>query len=219
MAWPLRPAQGQAAAACGRASTSAAVRCRRVQWRGPMPRGHGPQRAAAGDSAATGGAATFQRRRCGIQAGKRTGRWSKGRGSSLRPSIGPRKGGGWTSTRGGRARVRVNGGRWLRARFRPGNDEIGLGKWLRRCGVGESTLGGLGRRTAAEDGRRTPAMSSARLGLAACTTRCEERGTSGEAGLGIQLGSGALKRRWARRCDAWRLRRRDRRPLAKQGRQ
>jgi len=136
MAWPLRPAQGQAAAACGRASTSAAVRCRRVQWRGPMPRGHGPQRAASGGSAATGGAATFQRRRCGIRAGKRTGRWSKGRGSSLRPSIGPRKGGGWTSTRGGGARVRVNGGRWLRARFRPGNDEIGLGKWLRRCGVG-----------------------------------------------------------------------------------
>ena len=59
VARPLRPAQGQAAAVLGRASTSAAGRCRRVRWRGPVHRGLYPQRAAAGAGRADGGVAVF----------------------------------------------------------------------------------------------------------------------------------------------------------------
>jgi len=89
------------------------------------PRAWGDERAAAHS-----GEARFRRRWRTTSKEKESGRWSKVRGSSLRPSIRLRKGGGWTSTSGTEVRARVNGSRRRRTRFRPreGAIELAVGR-------------------------------------------------------------------------------------------
>ena len=85
--------------------------------------------------------------------------------------------------------------------------------------------GDSGREETKHGGEGWPESAGARaaglglLGSAANSVRREEGNRVGETRLGIRLGSGALKRRRARRRDAWQPRRRGLWGTGKQGRQ